>query len=118
MNQTISLCKKMENPLSKLALDYWYQVLMVISMVVFLAAGAGVLAAFPTVPTAVISLGTFFDGLGEWVNHPLQTSIMRPTAYHSGGVLTAHPRNNQPIGVAFVILGLLLIFVGLYKLLV
>jgi hypothetical protein len=39
----------MDNPLSKLSLDYWYHVLMVVCVVVFLACGSGVLKAFPTV---------------------------------------------------------------------
>ncbi|WP_426993745.1 hypothetical protein [Methylomonas sp. CM2] len=107
----------MDNPLSKLALDYWYQVLMVVSFVVFLSAGAGVLSAFPTIPTAVISLGCFFVGLGEWINHPLQTALMSATAYHPGGVITSHPRNPRFVGVAFDVLGAILIVFGLYRLL-
>ena len=102
------------NPLSKLALDYWYQVLMVVCVVVFLLAGAGLLKAFPVAPTAAISAGGFFIGLGEWINHPLQTAIMRATAYQPGGVLTGHPRSNSIIGVAFVLLGVALVAVGSY----
>jgi len=107
----------MDNPLSKLALDYWYQVLMAVGVVVFLAAGAGLLSAFPTVPTAVISLGCFFVGLGEWINHPLQTKILHANAYRPGGVVTGHPRNPQFIGTAFDVLGVTIICIGLYKLL-
>jgi small neutral amino acid transporter SnatA (MarC family) len=102
------------NPLPKLALDYWYQVLMVVCVAVFLLAGAGILKAFPVAPTAAISAAGFFVGLGEWINHPLQISIMRSTAYQPGGVLTAHPRDNKIIGVAFVALGVTLIAYGVY----
>jgi hypothetical protein len=105
----------MDNPLSKLALDYWYQVLMVVSIVVFLASGAGVLNAFPTIPTSVISLGCFFIGLGEWTNHPLQTRILYATAYQPGGVIRGHPRNPKPTGIAFDVLGIALIIFGGYK---
>ena len=104
------------NPLSKLALDYWYQVLMVVCVVVFLLAGAGILKAFPVPPTAAISAGGFFIGLGEWINHPLQTAIMRATVFQPGGVLTGHPRNNKVIGVAFVALGVALVAYGVYLL--
>jgi hypothetical protein len=107
----------MDNPLSKLALDYWYQVLMAVGIAVFLAAGAGLLSVFPTVPSAVISLGCFFVGLGEWINHPLQTALMRASAYHPGAVITGHPRNPKFAGVAFDVLGAVLICIGLYKLL-
>lgn len=106
----------MENPLSKLALDYWYQVLMVVCIVVFLLAGSGVLKAFPVAPTAAISIGGFFTGLGEWINHPLQTGFLPPSIYNPGGIVTSHPRNNSPLGVAFDALGIAIICVGIYKL--
>jgi hypothetical protein len=102
------------NPLSKLTLDYWYKVIMVVCVVVFLLAGVGILKAFPVPPTAAISAGGFFVGLGEWINHPLQTTIMHATAYQPGGVLTGHPRSNKTIGVAFVALGVALVAWGAY----
>jgi len=105
----------MDNPLSKLALDYWYHVLMVVGIVVFLAAGAGLLPTFPTAPTALISLGVFFIGLGEWINHPLQTALIPATASFPSGVISGHPRSPKILGIAFDILGLALICVGLYK---
>lgn len=107
----------MDNPLSKLALDYWYQVLMVVSVVVFLSVGAGLLHAFPTVPTAIISLGGFFVGLGELINHPLQTALVPPSTYHPPGVITGHPRNSSLLGVGFLVLGLVLVGIGVFKLL-
>ncbi len=107
----------MDNPLSKLVLDYWYKALMVVSVVVFLSAGAGLLREFPTVPTATISLGGFFIGIGEWINHPLQTALMRATASFPGGVLSGHRRSPKPTGVAFDILGTVLICIGIYRLL-
>lgn len=105
----------MENPLSKLSLDYWYQVLMVVCVIVFLLSGAGMLKAFPVAPTAAISAGGFFIGLGEWINHPLQTTIASATAYLPGGVFTGHPRRNGPLGLLFVVLGLVLVGYGLYN---
>lgn len=105
----------MENPLSKLALDYWYQVLMVVSAIVFLMAGAGVLKAFPVVPTAAISAGLFFVSMGEWINHPLQTRILPPTAYRPGGVISGHPRSNSVTGIAFVLVGFALCVFGAYR---
>ena len=108
----------MENPLSKLALDYWYQVLMVVGIVVFLLAGAGLLKAFPTIPTALISFGAFWLGLGEWINHPLQTALRAPSIYFPGGIITGHSRNGRLLGYFFDILGLGLISFGAYKLFV
>lgn len=105
----------MDNPLSKLALDYWYKVMMVVGIVVFLLAGAGLLKAYPTVPTALISLGTFFVGVGEWINHPLQTAIMPAAIGRPGGVIAGHPRNAKFAGIAFDIFGIILIVFGGYK---
>lgn len=103
------------NPLEKLALEYWYHVVMAVSIVIFLLAGSGVLKAFPVAPVSLISLGSFFVGLGEWVNHPLQTSLRPADAYFPGGVITGHPRNNKPVGILFVILGVVLIGFGIFK---
>lgn len=83
---------------------------MVVGVVVFLAAGTGLLKVFPAGPTALVSLGTFWVGLGEWVNHPLQTRLV------PGYKITGYPRNASLLGVFFDLLGLVLIAVGLYKL--
>jgi|SRR5882724_8733322 len=106
----------MDNPLSKLELEHWYQVLMAVSVVVFLLAGSGVLKAFPTAPTALISLGAFFVGLGEWKNHPLQTDFLAANAYRPGGIVTSHPRRTSFIGNVFLLFGVLLILFGLFRL--
>jgi len=83
---------------------------------VLVLTGSGGLKAFPTVPTTLISLGGFCVGLGEWINHPLQTSLLPPSAYHAGGVLTGHARRASLTGSAFLILGLILIGWGVLKL--
>lgn len=105
----------MENPLSKLALDYWYQVLMVVGIIVFLLAGTGLLKAFPVIPVTAVSLGTFFFGMGEWINHPLQSKLLRATMFQPGGVITGHPRNATIAGYFFDLLGIFLIGLGCYK---
>jgi hypothetical protein len=64
----------MDNLLSRFALDYWYQVLMAVCIAVFLLNGAGLLHVLPTIPTTIISLGGFFVGFGEFINHPLKPS--------------------------------------------
>ena len=65
---------------------------------------------------SLISLGAFFIGLGEWVNHPLQTGLLPASAHHPAGVLTAHPRSNKPIGLLFVLLGIAVAGSGVYRL--
>ena len=104
-----------ENPLSKLALDYWYQVVMVVSIVVFLLAATGALKALPTVPTVLISLGAFWIGVGEWVNHPVQSRFVSGTAYHPSAVLTSHPRQPKAVGTFFLWLGIILVAWGIFR---
>ena len=106
----------MENPISKLALEHWYQVLMAAGLFLFLLAGAGLLKEFPTRPTASVAIGVFFFGMGEWINHPLQTALMQATARFPAGVISGHPRKARPTGIFFDLLGLALIGYGVYKL--
>ena len=105
----------MDNPLSKLALDYWYQVLMVVCVVIFIMCGAGMLQAFQVAPAAMISGGGFFVGLGEWINHPLQTAIRLDQFDRATGIISGHPRKNSPIGICFVVGGLCLVFFGSFR---
>lgn len=100
----------MENPLSKLALEHWYQVLMVAGFTVFLLAAGGLLPALPSKPALLLSLGAFFFGLGEWRNHPLQESV----GYNFK--ITGHPRSPKFSGICLDLLGLGLIGLGLYRL--
>ena len=106
----------MDNLLSRFALDYWYQVLMAVCIAVFLLNGAGLLHVLPTVPTTIISLGGFFVGFGEFINHPLQTELVSSSASHSPGIRTGHPRKNSPLGIASVLFGLVLVGVGIFVL--
>jgi len=99
----------MDNPLSKLALDYWYHVLMVTCFFVFLLSAAGVLKLLPVAPMIAISAGGFFVGLGEWINHPLQSAII-PL-----GVIQGHPRKSSVLGVLFVVCGIGFIAFGVYR---
>ena len=101
----------MAGPLDKLALDYWYKVLMVAGFAVFLLAGAGYLHALPTKPTLLISLGVFLFGLGEWCNHPLQEQL------GIGYKITGHPRNASFSGLVFDLIGLALIGAGIWHML-
>lgn len=116
-NPTLQQFKTMDsaNPLSKLALDYWYQVLMLVCFTIFVLTGTGMLNAYPTLPLAVISAGGFFIGLGEWINHPLQTTIIHSTPYRDGGIITGHPRSNSIVGLIFLVIGAALVIYGGYS---
>ncbi|MEW8508980.1 MAG: hypothetical protein AB2598_20010 [Candidatus Thiodiazotropha sp.] len=106
------------NPLEKLVIDYWYKAIAVAGLFVLILSLTVELVSINNNVVQLISLGTFFVGLGEWVNHPLQTAIVPSTAYHPAGKLTGHPRNASLTGTLLDLLGSVLIGVGLYKLFV
>jgi hypothetical protein len=61
-------------------------------------------------------MGMFLIGIGEWINHPLQTKIVRPNIYTPGGsIITGNPRQNIFIGIVFVFFGIALCAAGVYK---
>lgn len=101
----------MTNPLQNLAINYWYKA--------FTVAGAFFLAVCLTVDIkvasnevgALFSLGMFFIGLGEWINHPLQTRI----GY--GLKFTSYNRKACLLGNLFDVLGFLIAGIGGYNLL-
>ena len=106
----------MTPPFEKLSLDHWYKVLMAVGLAVFVLAGSGFFKEFPAGPTALCGLGVFFIGMGEWINHPLQTKLMAGSAMFPAGVVTSHPRNPRPIGVFFDIVGVALLGYGVFRL--
>ncbi len=106
----------MDNPLSKLELKYWYHVVMVSSIGFLLLSLYIPFIGVENVFVQKLSLGAFLIGLGEWINHPLQTALY-PPSYHmpTGGITTGHPRNNKRIGILFVIIGICLIVWACFK---
>lgn len=106
----------MDNPLAKLSLDYWYKVLIVAGAFVFLLNGGGLLPAYPTGATAMLSAGVFLWGIGEWINHPYQEVLTLDPYGRPTGKISGYRRNPKIIGIAFDIAGFLLIGFGAIKL--
>lgn len=106
----------MVEPLSRLKIEYWYHALMVIGAAGALVAMTVELKGVANAHALVMSLGILCVGMGEWINHPLQTKLMPPNFYaRSGGVITSHPRSNSVVGVLFDILGFTLAAIAIYK---
>lgn len=89
---------------------------MAVGFIVFVMAAVGLVTAFPAGPTAVVGLGVFFVGMGEWISHPLETSIYVGDGRMPPGVATRYPRRWKPLGVMFDLMGLALIGLGVYGL--
>lgn len=109
----------MDNPLSNLALDFWYKVVLAVGVVVFLLSLTFELKGVSNSIALLISLGASFIGLGEWVNHPKSTSIVPPNDTYPGYMqIEHHKRKNTLLGNLFLILGLALVGYGIYRALI
>lgn len=108
------MLQRMDNPLAQLALDYWYKVLVVVGAVLFVLTAAGLTPNLPAERALWCSAGVFFVGIGEWINHPLQTKIVAGSAAFGRGVISGHPRHASVLGTVFLLLGLALIGRGVW----
>ena len=106
----------MDKFFSWLKIEYWYHVFVLLG-------GAGTfisllfdIKGIKNAHALLLCLGIFFIGIGEWINHPLQTEIVRPhVTIPSGGVFESHKRNSNLIGSLFDILGFILIATAICK---
>jgi hypothetical protein len=61
-------------------------------------------------------IGIFLIGIGELINHPLETVVVRPNVYRpGGGIWEGHPHKNEFLGILFDIVGAILFVIALYK---
>jgi hypothetical protein len=88
--------------LKSLDLGRWWKVAIATGLVIAVIA-IGVKDRADT----LIGLGMISCGFGEWINHTMETTTK------AGGTLTTFERKNRTLGLAFAILGLLLIGGGL-----
>jgi len=88
--------------LKALDLGRWWKVAIAVGVVITVVA-IGVKDRADT----LIGLGMISGGFGEWMNHRMESTNK------AGGVLTTFERKNRALGLAFAILGLLLIGGGL-----
>ena len=100
----------MSNPLHSLALDYWYKAVLAISTVLLIVSLTVPLQGIGNVCAQLLCLGGVFIGLGEWINHPLQTKI------GPNFKITGYPRRFTFLGSVFVVLGFVCIYFGITKL--
>ena len=107
----------MDNPLSKLKLEYWYHALMVVCAAGIIVALTVTTKGITNAQALLLFAGGFFVGLGEWKNHPLQMTVKEPTRFQYGYTTSGHHRNGGVIGYGLVLLGVALIGLSIYKIL-
>lgn len=64
-----------ENPLAALKIDSWYKILPAIGTVTLILGLTVEVKSVENVFVQLISVGVIFVGIGEWINHPLQTKV-------------------------------------------
>lgn len=107
-----------EKGLSALRIEHWYHVFVALGAAGSIASLSFELKGVSNAHILVISMGVLFVGIGEWINHPLQTAIVPPNVYlGGGGILSGHPRNPSLLGSLFDLLGFLLLTIGIWKVL-
>ena len=64
-----------KNPLSSLKIDCWYKLLPAIGTVTLIIGLTVDVKGVSNVLVQLVSVGIIFIGIGEWINHPLQTKV-------------------------------------------
>lgn len=92
-----------------LKVDHWYHAFILVGVAGSAAALSVEMKGIANAHALLLFSGMFFWGIGEWINHPLQTTLT------PGWKITGHPRNANLSGTAFDLVGLALIATGIYK---
>ena len=100
----------MSNPLQTLIIDYWYKAVLVICSAILIVSLTIPLQGVSNSTASIICIGGISIGLGEWINHPLQTQV----GY--GFKLTGYPRSPSLLGRIFVLAGVGLCIYGICRL--
>lgn len=65
----------MESLLKNLALDYWYKMLVLVSVIFLITSLTVPIQVIPNSSLALMAVGGFLIGMGEWANHPYQEAV-------------------------------------------
>lgn len=98
----------MTNPLENLKIDYWYKMLPVIGGLTLVLSLTTKMQVADNSTVALVSIGVIFIGIGEWINHPLQTAV------GTGYQITSYNRMNRFWGNLWDGMGAVLILCALY----
>ena len=98
-------------PLSKIIINDWYKILPALGASVLIFALTVELVGVQNTAVQLISLGSIFIGIGEWQNHPSETTVMKQYKY------TVRLRKNTWSGNIWNFAGSLLVFGGIWKIL-
>ncbi len=89
-----------QNPLSTLKIDYWYKILPVIGTITLILGLTVDVKGVSNILVQLVSVGVIFIGIGEWINHPLQTKV------GAGFKITSYKRINTFAGNVWGLVGI------------
>jgi len=96
-----------QNPLSSLKIDYWYKIFPVIGAVTLILSLTVEMKGISNIFVQLLSVGVIFFGVGEWINHPLQTKLI------GLGKITSYNRINTRAGNLWDVIGIGIIIYAL-----
>jgi hypothetical protein len=97
------------NILSGLKLDHWYKALVAVGGLGMIATVTGKIEFMSSQDVFMLFLSFFLFGIGQWINHPSQAYLVRPSVYAPhGGQLKGYARSPTKVGKVFEVLGVLL----------
>lgn len=99
------------NPLSKISINDWYKILPVLGASVLILSLTVEFVGVSNTAVQLISLGSILVGIGEWQNHPPETTITLQYKY------TVRVRKNTWSGNIWNLAGSLLMFSGIWQIL-
>ena len=100
--------------MENLKIDHWSK-----GVASFFAAASLAALALSNQLIFVTCLGGFLYGVGEWINHPIQTRIVSPAESGYPGWIKGSGclRNNSSYGVAIAVIGTAIFIFGILKIL-
>lgn len=97
------------NFLKNFAIDYWYKMLLIASLIFMVIALTMKIYVISNGALLLVSMGGFFIGMGEWINHPYREFVN----LSMGAKVSGHPRSPKIGGILLDIAGALLALIGI-----
>lgn len=66
----------------------------------------------------VVGLGLISCGVGEWINRPLQQTLVQEGIGGINGIISGNPWRPSPLGLGLDALGVCLLFYGLMRIVI
>lgn len=97
-----------QNPFPTLKIDYWYKLLPILGAIGLILSLTVNVKVADNLTVLLVSVGIICVGIGEWINHPLQTQV------GVGFKITSYNRKNKLSGNLWDLLGLVVMVYAIW----